>query len=106
MALSKNLPWGQTDWVIAVEAKPDGGQHPWRADPAWPRRFQLVPESPEQKRAGGWLGVLAPEGGTVFFRTFYGDDASHFASYLNDHVCFERQDGTWKITGIAVRLER
>lgn len=103
MALSTNLKWGGTDWVIAVDVKAERGL---RVDPGWPRRFQLVPVSPEQKRAGGWLGVLSPGGARVFFRTFPGDDASYFASYLNNHVCFEMQNGAWKISGIAIRLER
>lgn len=105
MALSKKLRYGETEWVIAVEAmidKEDRWQH---ADPAWPKRFQLVPVSPEQKASAGSLGVLSPQGAVFFFDTVPNGPSSHFASYLNDHLCFEKRDGSWKITAVALRLE-
>lgn len=71
----------------------------------WPKRYQMVPVSPEQKRSGGSLGIIAPQGGVVFFRVFPGADASHFAPYLNSHLCFERRDGAWTVTAIALRLD-
>lgn len=71
----------------------------------WPKRYQMVPVSPEQKRSGGSLGIIAPSGGVVFFRVFYGPDLSHFAPYLNSHLCFERRDGAWAVTAIALRLD-
>ncbi len=71
----------------------------------WPKRYQMVPVSPEQKRSGGTLGIIPPYGGVVFFRAYFGRDASYFASYLNSHLCFEKQDGAWKVSAIAMRLD-
>ncbi|MER2535849.1 MAG: hypothetical protein ABTQ31_11885 [Rhizobiaceae bacterium] len=106
MALSKRLPYGETEWVIAVETEFDKDDL-WQAgDRQWPKRFQLVPVSPEQKAAAGWLGVLSPEDGRFFFRTGFDDGPSYFAPYLNDHVCFEKREGGWRIAAVAVRLDR
>jgi len=71
----------------------------------WPKRYQMVPVSPEQKRSGGFLGIIAPQGGVVFFRVFRSADASHFAPYLNSHLCFEKRDDGWAVTAIALRLD-
>ena len=71
----------------------------------WPKRYQMVPESPEQRRSAGSLGIIAPQGGVVFFRVFPGSDANHFAPYLNSHLCFEKRDGAWTVSAIALRLD-
>lgn len=92
------------EWVIASVISPEGVEG---LSPAgWPKRYQMVPVSPMQKRAGGWLGIVPPEGGIVFFRVFYGADKSRFAPYLNSHLCFERRAGEWKVSAIAIRLDR
>jgi hypothetical protein len=71
----------------------------------WPKRYQMVPVSPEQKRSAGSLGIIAPQGGVVFFRVSPGSDANHFAPYLNSHLCFEKRDGAWTVSAIALRLD-
>ncbi len=90
-------------WRIASVVGPDGDGGRPTGD--WPKRYQMVPVSPEQKRSGGSLGIIAPQGGVIFFRVFYGPDATHFAPYLNSHLCFERRDGAWTVTAIALRLD-
>jgi hypothetical protein len=65
------------------------------------KRFQMVAVSPEQKRSAGWLGIMAPFGGGEFFR----QDEAYFAPYLNNHLCFGKLDGEWRVTAIAYRLD-
>lgn len=65
------------------------------------KRFQMVAVSPEQKRAAGWLGIIAPVGEVEFIR----DGDAYFAPYLNNHICFGRRDGRWKVTAFAYRLD-
>ncbi len=89
------------DWVVAVDVGRDAPD----ANAAWPKRFQLVPVSPEQKAAGGWIGIIAPGGWTAFFRNGPFEGAGRFAPYLNNHVCFEKLGGVWKITALARRLD-
>ncbi len=91
------------DWVIASVVRLEEADGLPSAD--WPKRYQMMPVSPEQKRSGGSLGILTPDGGLVFFRVFYGPDTSHFATYLNSHLCFERRGGAWKVSAIAIRLD-
>jgi len=93
----------RSEWRIASVIVREGAEGLLSDD--WPKRYQMVPVSPEQKRSGGTLGIVTPHGGTVFFRTGFGPDPSYFASYLNSHLCFEHQDGAWKITAIAMRLD-
>lgn len=90
-------------WRIAADVDPDGVEGLPVGD--WPKPYQMVPVSPEQKRSGGSLGIIHPAGGVVFFGTFRGPDASHFAPYLNSHLCFEERDGAWRVTAIAMRLD-
>lgn len=90
-------------WRIASAVNHAGADGP--SDAGWPKRYQMVPVSPEQKRSGGWLGIIAPEGGVAFFRVFYDPDKSHFAPYLNSHLCFEKRDGAWTVSAIALRLD-
>lgn len=90
------------DWMIATLVRPDHGEF---APLGWPKRYQIVPVAPEQKRSAGSLGVIAPEGGTIFFADGFDPDEGHFAPYLNNHLCFERQDGRWKISAVAMRLD-
>lgn len=71
----------------------------------WPKRYQMVPVSPEQKRSAGTTGIIPPDGGVIFFRTHFGSAASHFAHYYNSHLCFEERDGAWKVSAIAMRLD-
>jgi hypothetical protein len=66
----------------------------------------MVPVSPSQKRSGGSIGIVEPQGGTVFFDSWYRPDEGHFAPYLNNHVCFEKQEGgAWKVSAVAIRLD-
>jgi hypothetical protein len=65
----------------------------------------MVPVAPEQKRSGGSIGVISPEGGAVFFTADFDPDEGYFAPYLTDHLCFKRQDGEWKISAVAIRLD-
>jgi len=90
------------DWMIATVVRPDHGEV---APPDWPKRHQIVPASPEQKRSAGSLGIIAPEGGTIFFTANLDPNEGYFAPYLNNHLCFEQQDGQWKISAIAMRLD-
>lgn len=92
------------DWVIvsALDRQDMETELPVPAD--WPKLHQLVPVAPEQKASAGWLGIVAPTGGTVFFRAGF-DAVGRFSPYLNDHACFEEREGGWKITAIAKRLE-
>ena len=92
----------KSEWRIATIVRSDHGE---LAMPDWPRRYQMVPVSPEQKRSGGSIGVISPVGDTVFFTADYDPTAGHFAPYLNDHLCFERQDDKWKISAVAIRLD-
>ena len=91
------------DWRIASVIVRESAEGLLPGD--WPKRFQMVPVSPEQKRSGGTIGIITPAGGVVFFRAYFGRDASYFASYLNSHLCFEKQDGAWKVSAIAMRLD-
>ncbi len=91
------------EWRIASVIVREGAEGLLPGD--WPKHYQMVPVSPAQKRSGGSLGIIAPDGGVVFFRTFYGPDPSYFAPYLNSHLCFEKQDGAWKVSAIAMRLD-
>lgn len=90
-------------WHIAALVDPDGAEGGLTGD--WPKPYQMVPQAPEQKRSGGSLGIIAPEGGVVFFSVFHGPAASHFAPYLNSHLCFEEREGSWKVSAIAMRLD-
>ncbi len=90
-------------WAIAAVVDGEGAEG--LAGIGWPKAYQMVPISPGQKRSGGWLGVLEPRGGTVFFRTSYSPHASHFAPYLNSHLCFEQRGGEWKVSAVAIRLD-
>lgn len=107
VALASNLRLDRLeDWVIATTVGRDGADGIEAAPEGWPKRYQMVPVAPEQKRVGGWLGILDPGGDTVFFRAMrWEDDSSYFASYLNDHLCFERRAEGWKIVAAALRLE-
>ncbi len=93
----------RSQWVIASVITGEGTEDLSTA--GWPKKYQMVPISPLQKRSGGSLGVTAPNGGVVFFRTFYGPNASYFAPYLNSHLCFEELDGVWKVSAVAMRLD-
>ena len=66
--------------------------------PDWPRRYQMVPVSPEQKRSGGSIGVSHRRAIPFSLPLTTTRTTGHFAPYLNDHLCFERQDGEWKIS--------
>lgn len=90
-------------WRIASVVKREGIEGLPVGD--WPKAYQMVAVSPTQKRSGGSLGIIPPEGGVVFFRVFYGPDESYFAPYLNSHLCFEERDGGWKVSAIAMRLD-
>ncbi|HHZ09204.1 MAG TPA: hypothetical protein GX405_10555 [Rhizobiales bacterium] len=90
-------------WRIASVIARDSAEGLLPAD--WPKRYQMVPVSPEQKRSGGTTGIIPPHGGTVFFRTHLGPDTSYFARYYNSHLCFEEQGGAWKVSAIAMRLD-
>ena len=92
----------RNDWLIATIVRPDHGEV---APPDWPKRYQIVPASPQQKRSAGSLGIVTPEGGAVFFTADFDPDDGYFAPYLNNHLCFERQDGEWKISAVAIRLD-
>ncbi len=91
------------DWRIAVVTRRNDGDG--LLVPGWPKRYQLVPVSPSQKRSGGSIGIVSPAGGTVFFDAMYDPREGHFAPYLNDHLCFEKRDGGWKISAVALRLD-
>lgn len=90
-------------WRVASVIVRDGAEGLLPAD--WPKRHQMVPVSPEQKRSAGTTGIIPPDGGTVFFRTHFGSAASYFAHYYNSHLCFEERDGAWKVSAIAMRLD-
>lgn len=90
-------------WAIAAVVRWEGAHGLPPGD--WPKRYQMVPVSPEQKRSGGSIGIITPQGGTVFFRVSYGQQTSHFAPYLNSHLCFEQRDGAWRVSAIAMRLD-
>ena len=91
------------EWAIAAVV--DSGGAEGLAGINWPKPYQMVPISPGQKRSGGWLGILDPRGDTIFFRTSYSPHASHFAPYLNSHLCFEQRGGEWRVSAIAIRLD-
>lgn len=104
MSLQEKLgPIDREDWRIAAVVK--RGQGDDIPPGGWPKRYQMVPLSPEQKRAGGWTGIIAPDGELAFFSTFFGPDPGYFAPYLNSHLCFEKRDGAWKVSAIAMRLD-
>ncbi len=90
------------EWRIAVIARPSDGEI---APPDWPKKFQMVPVSRSQKRSGGSIGIVEPQGETVFFEAWFRPQEGHFAPYLNSHVCFEKQEGDWKISAVAIRLD-
>lgn len=91
------------EWRIAVVARPGYGE---TAPPGWPKRYQMVPVSPQQKRSGGSIGIVGPQGETVFFDAWFRPNEGHFAPYLNSHACFERQEGgAWKVSAVAIRLD-
>lgn len=90
-------------WRIASVIVREGAEGFLPAD--WPKRYQMVPVSPEQKRSGGTTGIIPPDGGIVFFRTHSGSNASYFAPYYNSHLCFEARDGAWRVSAIAMRLD-
>lgn len=91
------------EWRIASVIVREGAEGLLPGD--WPKRYQMVPVSPEQKRSGGTTGIIPPDGGTVFFHTHFGPNPSYFANYYNSHLCFEERDGAWKVTAIAMRLD-
>ncbi len=91
------------EWRIASVILREGAEGLLPAD--WPKRYQMVPVSPEQKRSGGTTGIIPPDGGVIFFRTHFGSNASYFAHYYNSHLCFEKRDGAWKVSAIAMRLD-
>ena len=96
----------RSDWVIAVDPRSfEGDFGDDEADAVWPKRYQIVPIGGGQKRSGGWTGILTPDGYTRHYRTWFGDDAGYFASYLNSHICFARRGNDWKINAIAARLD-
>lgn len=90
-------------WRIASVIVREGAEGLLPAD--WPKRYQMVPVSPEQKRSGGTTGIIPPDGGVIFFRTHFGPNTSYFAPYYNSHLCFEERDGAWKVSAIAMRLD-
>lgn len=104
MALHAGPGMRDLEWVIVSALDREGMENDLHVPADWPKLHQLVPVAGEQKAAAGWLGIVAPTGGTVFFRDRF-DTVSDFATYLNDHACFEERDGGWKITAIAKRLE-
>ena len=91
------------EWLIASVVVREGAEGLLPGD--WPKRYQMVPVSPQQKRSGGTTGIIPPNGGTVFFHTHFGSNPSYFANYYNSHLCFEERDGAWKVTAIAMRLD-
>ncbi len=105
LALTARLPSTIDDWVVAVAVQRNGIEAEGPVAAGWPKRYQLVPLSPEQKASAGSTGILTPDGVRVFFATSFGDSTAHFARYRNDHVCFERREAGWTITAIAMRLE-
>jgi hypothetical protein len=105
LRLTAKLPLRIDEWVVAVSVEREHAEEGELVPADWPKRFQLVPVSPEQKASAGSIGILTPAGGKVFFRDFFGESQAYFAPYRNDHVCFERGDDGWKITAIAMRLE-
>lgn len=91
------------EWRVASMIVREGAEGLLPVD--WPKRYQMVPVSPEQKRSGGTTGIIPPDGGVIFFRTHFGSTASYFAHYYNSHLCFEQRDGAWKVSAIAMRLD-
>lgn len=91
------------EWRIASVIVREGAEGLLPAD--WPKRYQMVPVSPQQKRSGGTTGIIPPDGGVIFFTTHFGSAASYFANYYNSHMCFEQRDGAWKVSAIAMRLD-
>ena len=99
---SKLRFFDKEDWRIAVVTNPARGELPL---PGWPKRYQVVPVSPEQKRSAGTIGIVAPEGDTIFFEAWFEPREGYFATYLNDHLCFEKQGNEWKVSAVAIRLD-
>jgi len=99
---SKLRFFDKEDWRIAVVTRPTRGELPLTG---WPKRYQVVPVSPQQKRSGGTIGIVAPGGDTVFFDSLFEPRESYFAAYLNDHLCFEKQGNEWKVSAVAIRLD-
>lgn len=89
------------DWLIATVVRPDFEEV---APSGWPKRYQVVPAAREQKRAAGSIRIITPEGHRVFFADGFDRDEGYFASYLNEHLCFTREDGEWRISAVALRL--
>lgn len=92
------------EWRIAVVTRPLAGEE-GAVYSNWPKRYQMVPVSGRQKRSGGSIGIVSPEGTTVFFDQWFNPAEGHFAPYLNDHLCFRKHDGQWKISAVAIRLD-
>jgi hypothetical protein len=99
---SKLRFFDKEDWRIAVVTHPARGELPLTG---WPKRYQMVPVSPQQKRSGGTIGIVAPGGDTVFFDAWFEPGEGYFATYLNDHLCFEKQGDEWKVSAVAIRLD-
>jgi len=99
---SKLRFFDKEDWRIAVVTHPARGELPATG---WPKRYQVVPVSPQQKRSGGTIGIVAPGGDTVFFDAWFEPSEGYFATYLNDHLCFKKRGGEWKVSAVAIRLD-
>lgn len=98
-ALVESTRIAPDDWLVTGRRDPGA---PGAILEPWPRAYQLVPRSGQQRRDGGWTGVLTPEGETVHFRDWPWDP--RFAPYLNSHLCFVHEAGGWKISAVALRL--
>jgi len=102
-SLREKMPTFQRDdWRIAVVINPEAGDI---FVEGWPKRYQMVPVSDRQKRSGGSIGIVSPDGATIFFEDWFDPAEGHFAPYLNDHLCFRKEDGEWKISAVAIRLD-
>ena len=68
---------------------------------------QMVWMMPDAHPDGAWTHIVDPETGKPLsyrHKPPYNVRAPFFAPYVSEHVCFDKQNGTWKIVAIAVRV--
>lgn len=96
------------DWVVV---KHDMGPSSTANTPGqYPTKFfqdQMVLRTKESHNDKRWTSIAALDGGESLYyqnpQSF--SIAPYFADYVAQHVCFGKQNGEWKITSFAIRVE-
>ncbi len=96
------------EWVVA---KQDMGPSDIAGAPGqYPTKFykdQMVLQTNETHGDNRWTSIAALNGGDSLFyqhpQSF--SIAPFFARYVAQHVCFGKENGRWKITAIALRVQ-